>query len=102
MDKVLEKSKSILLHMPIKHFFGWLIREFRQLMRLEPKRGSVNALTLIIIMILGAFYFFVDPLRHFQEILGSASGEKSGHFEFIAFIFMLCLTAIISIICMPK
>jgi hypothetical protein len=65
-------------------FFAGLASEFKSLIGRGPlDRGKLNAILLLLLFVLCAFYFFVEPVRALIDLAKSASA-KEDHPEFLA------------------
>jgi hypothetical protein len=61
-------------------------------------RGKLNALLIVSLVGLTAFYAFVEPIRHIIELTESlhSTEDQRSYVEVIAF-FMICLTGFLSV-----
>jgi hypothetical protein len=81
-------------------FFAGLAMEFKSLIGRGPMdRGKLNAILLLILFALCAFYFFVEPVKHLLDLANAASAKEE-HPEFvgIAAFFSIGLVGYLSIL----
>jgi hypothetical protein len=92
------------LGLSFAHFFREIFREFRMLLGRGPiTRGKLNALLIIALVCLTAFYAFVDPIRHIIDLTTMLHGTETeaSHVVVPAF-FMICVTGILSVMALGE
>ncbi len=80
-------------------FFGGLAMEFKSLIGRGPlDRGRLNAILLLVLFTLCAFYWFVEPVKQLLDLAKSVSATEE-HLEFvgIAAFFSISLVGYLSV-----
>jgi hypothetical protein len=81
-------------------FFAGLATEFKSLIgRGSLDRGRLNAILLLLLFALCAFYFFVEPVKHLVDLANAAS-VKEEHPEYvgIAAFFSISVVGYLSVL----
>jgi hypothetical protein len=86
------------------HTLSQIVREFRTLLGRGPiSRAKLNALLIVALICLTAFYAFVEPIRHLIELTGRMQGaEPQTTSVVVAAFFMICVTGFLSVLALPK
>jgi hypothetical protein len=92
------------LRLSFSHFVSEIFREFRMLLGRGPiNRGKVNALLLIGLICLIAFYIFVDPIRHLIHLTTMLHGtETETNSVVVPALFMICVTGLLSVMALGE
>ncbi len=94
-----------LLGISFAHFVREIFREFRMLLGRGPiNRAKINALLIIVLVCLTAFYVFVDPIRHLVHLTTQLHGTEAdtGYVVIGAAFFMICVTGLVSVMSLPR
>jgi uncharacterized membrane protein len=81
-----------LLHVSVAHTLKTISTEFIKVLQLKIDAGSINALTILALILLLVLYLFFYPFRELLDLLGAAS-EKRAHSD-EAFVFLVALVLI--------
>jgi hypothetical protein len=94
------------LKLSFSHFVKAIIREFRMLLGHGPvTRGKINAMLIIALVCLTAFYAFVEPIRHLIELnteLHGTAGSNHGPMVLVVAFFLICVTGILSVMALGE
>src|SRR4051812_41255015 len=80
-------------------FFAGLASEFKSLIgRGALDRGKLNAILLLLLFVICAFYFFVEPVKHLLHLAKAASAhEEHSEYVMIAAFFSISVVGYLSV-----
>ena len=75
-----------------------LIREFAMLLQLRVERGSINALTIVVLTICLVFFLFFDPFRNLFDVVqySNTAAPESNAPVVIIWFFVTAVVGILS------
>ena len=84
-------------------FFAGISREIRSLLRQGPlDRAKINGITVIILGLIIAFYFLVEPVRKLVELTHEIRSAAEPTYVFLISLFVLAVTGYLSVLSVDR